>query len=293
MKKHLVLGLSLILLASACKKKNDADPVEAINAGLSLPAGSYSVNPDTMEVDNTIVIDPGAGGTMPINTGTTLNGQITFSAPNGNVVAGGMRFGNSGPVNVVPVSGAQGQTNGTLNLPFTISASTCADLASICHDIKCYEFAITADGKISQANIRDVALMCGGCDEPSCASLISPPCPPAPCSGTYNFPFSTGSGTCTCSGSTIGIINSNGWAVVGSNIPSGSTSFTPGYYDGSCTSCPAMQITGPGGETYIAISGSGSWSGSVYSFNCTMKTIDDFVNGGGSSYSLTGVVNCN
>lgn len=291
MKKYFAMCFALTVLASACKKKNDTDPVEAINAGLSLPAGSYTVDPDTMEIDPTVTIDPGVGGTMPINTGNST-GQITFSAPNGNVVAGGMRFGTSGPVNVVPVSGALGQTAGTLNLPFAVSASTCADLASICHDIKCYEFAVTADGKISQANIRDVALMCGGCDEPSCASLISPPCPPAPCSGSYSFPASTGSGTCSCSGSTIGIVNSNGWAVVGSNVPSGSTSFTPGYYDGSCTSCPAMQITSPGGDSYIAISGSGSWSGTVYSFNCTMKTIADFVNGGGPTYSLTGTVNC-
>jgi hypothetical protein len=293
MKKPLIICVLIALSWQACKNKNeDGDPVEAINAGLSLPAGSFSVDPDTMETDYTVTIDPGIGGTMPLSTGTNLTGQITFSAPSGNVVAGGMRFGTSGPVNMVPVAGAIGQTSGTLTLPFALSASTCQDLASICHNIKCYEYAMTADGKITQANIRDVALMCGGCGEPSCVPLISPPCPPAPCSGSYSFPFSTGSGTCSCSGSTVSIINSNGWAVVASNVPSGSTSFTPGYYDGSCTSCPALQITAPGGDSYIAISGSGSWSGTVYSFSCTMKSIPDFVSGTGSSYTLTGTVNC-
>ena len=42
---------------------------------------------------------------------------------------------------------------------------------------------MTADGKISKANIRDVALMCGNCDEPSCRSLIDPPCEVEPGTG--------------------------------------------------------------------------------------------------------------
>ena len=179
-----LLGALLFILGS-CAKQN-GDPIASLNDNLELPQGSYQVNPDDMEVDNSITISSGSGGTTPINTGSQTTAQISFNAPNGNVVAGGMRFGNSGPVNVVPVSGAQGQTSGTLSLPFSVSASTCNNLSQVCHDIKCYEFAITADGKISQANLRDVALMCGGCDEPSCQSLINPPCPPSPGQGSYS-----------------------------------------------------------------------------------------------------------
>lgn len=284
---------TIIVLSSSCKKDKDGDPVEAINAGLQLPAGSYQVNPDTMEVDNSIDIDPGSGGTMPINTGTQMNGQIAFTAPNGNVIGGGMRFGNSGPINVVPVAGAQGQTSGILNLPFGVSSSTCNNLSKVCHDIKCYEFAITADGKISRANIRDVALMCGGCGEPSCAPLINPPCPPAANTGSYNFSLSSGSGYAAC-GPVTGITADNGWVVVASNVgSSGSYNFTSDYYNGGCSSCPALQISDPNSTAYVAISGSGYWSGGAFYFSGTMKRIEDLVGGGGSTYSLTGSVSCN
>ncbi len=295
MKKYCLLCLSLTIGFSACKKdeEENGDPVTELNANLSLPAGSYLVDPDTMEIDNSVIIDGGSGGVMPINTGGTTNGQISFTAPNGNVVGGGMRFGDSGPVNIVPVSGAQGQTSGTLSLPFSLSASTCDNLSQVCHDIKCYEFAVTADGKITQANIRDVALMCGACDEPSCQSLIDPPCPPEPNTGNFNFTLGSGSGSAVCSGATAGI-TSNDWVVAITNPgTSGSVTFTSDYYTGSCTSCPAMQISDVQGNTYIAISGSGSWSGNTFNFSGTMKTIVDVVNGGGTTYSLTGAVNCN
>lgn len=229
---------------------------------------------------------------MPINTGTQNTGQISFNAPNGNVVGGGMRFGDSGPVNIVPVSGALGQTSGTLTLPFSLSASTCDNLSQVCHDIKCYEFAVTADGKITQANLRDVALMCGGCDEPSCQDLIDPPCPPEPNTGTFNFSLGSGNGSAGCSGSSTGIV-ANNWVVSITNAgTSGSVSFTSDYYTGGCTSCAALQITNTAGDAYIAISGSGSWSGNTFNFSGTMKLLEDVINGGGSTYSLSGAVNC-
>jgi len=254
-----------------------------------------TVNPEEMEVDTTITIDPGMGGVMPISPGSQVSGEIIFNAPNANVVAGGMRFGDSGPVNVVPVQGAQGQTSGVLNLPFALSSSTCQNLATICHDIKCYEFAITADGKISRANIRDVALMCGGCDEPSCASLINPPCPPGPCSGNFNFSYGVnGSGNCACAGGLVGLVNSS-WAITASNVgTSGTVSYTSDYYINSCSTCPAFQIVSTSGSpTFIAVGGSGSWSGSVYSFNATVKESNDLVNGTGPTYTVSGSINCN
>jgi hypothetical protein len=45
-------------------------------------------------------------------------------------------------------------------------------LSSICHDIRCYEFAQTSGGTFSQANINLLAAACGGCDEPSCQDLL-------------------------------------------------------------------------------------------------------------------------
>lgn len=293
--KNLMLfcfGLCLIFIGS-CAKQN-GDPVAAFNANLELPQGSYQVNPDEMEVDNSITISSGSGGTTPINTGSQMTSQITFNAPNGNVVAGGMRFGNSGPVNVVPVSGAQGQTSGTLSLPFSVSASTCNNLSQVCHDIKCYEFAITADGKISQANLRDVALMCGGCDEPSCQSLINPPCPPSPGQGSFNSSIASGSGTGFCDQSgTMSISSSSSYSVSIVNMPtSGSNiSIDASYYSGGSSS-PAIQLNTPSGDAYIAVSGSASWNGNVFSFNVNIQTITDFVNGSSTTYALSGSISC-
>ncbi len=275
----------------------DGDPVSTLNDNLSLPAGSYTINPDDVEVDNSVTIGTSTG-TMPITPGGTINGQINFNAPNGNVVAGGMRFGNSGLINVTPINGAQGNTSGTLNVPFSVSASTCANLSQVCHDIKCYEFAITADGKISKANIRDVALICGNCDEPSCASLINPPCPPGPCEGNYNFALTgTQSGLCGCApttnGGTVSIDGAGGDIVIASVVgTSGSFTFTDAYYTSACSTCPALQLTNST-DSYVAVSGSGSWNGSVFSFNATMKTIPDIVSGTGPSHSISGIVNCN
>ena len=144
---NFIFSAYFIIILGGCDKTS-GNPTATLNANLELPQGSYQVNPDEMEVDYSISIDPGMTGTMPINTGTQLNGQISFTAPNANVVAGGMRFGDSGPVNVVPVNGAQGQTNGTLSLPFSLSASTCDNLSQVCHDIKCYELIYVCQSRL-------------------------------------------------------------------------------------------------------------------------------------------------
>lgn len=297
--KLLAVILGSLVITTSClrdrdKEEEDQDPISALNENLQLPAGSYTISSNT-EVDNSITITSNGSGTMPINTGTQMNGSISFSAPGANIIGAGMRFGSSGTINVVPISGANGNTSGTLNTPFSVSASTCDNLSKVCHDIKCYEFAVTADGKISKANIRDVALMCGGCNEPSCAPLIDPPCAPASCSGNFNSSLSGAqTGTCNCSSSgvaNVGIVNSN-WVVVGSNW-TGSHSLSPDYYTQGCSSCPALQISSANtGDAYIAVSGSVSKSGNVYTFNATVKSIPDVVSGGGQSYSLTGAVNC-
>ncbi|QNL21043.1 hypothetical protein HZR84_03505 [Hyphobacterium sp. CCMP332] len=194
---YLSFGIVFILFISCGDDDNNkggtvapqGDPVTSFNSNLQLPAGSYTVDPDTMEIDETIDIEGPAPGSaaMPIYPNQQMEGKITFSAPSGNVVGAGMRFGTSGPVNVVPVNVPSGSTSGTLNVPFQVTDATCANLSQVCHDIKCYEFAVTSDGKISKANIRDVALMCGNCDEPSCKDLIDPPCPAAPGEGNFSI----------------------------------------------------------------------------------------------------------
>jgi len=305
--KLFLLILSFSLFISCNKDDGDSngisDSVEVarlMNENLTiLSPGVFTVNPDNVQTDNTISISTSSGVT-PIQDGQTMSNSISFNAPNGNVNAVGMRFGLNGPIYFVPIN-SNGATSGTGSFDFLINAGICDNLSSICHDIICYEYAQTSSGAISAANIRDVAMLCGNCDEPSCEGLVDP----SDCDtggggntglgqGTFNFQLSgsqTGDAFC---GDGIISITANSWVLVGTNVgTSGSVSFIPDYYTNGCSNCPALQISDLSGNSYIAVSGSGSWSSNSFSFNTTVKSIPDVVNGGGTSYSLTGEVNCN
>lgn len=195
-----ILGLASVLAVGACRGKHGAggggggggaDPEETLNGSLILPPGSYTLmNPPT---DNTITVSgspsaPGAG-TMP---GGMVNVGVSFNAPGANIVGAGIRIGTTGPVNVVPIAGAMGNTSGSLAFPMGIPPGVCGDLADICHSITCYEFAVTAAGTISAANINQLALVCGNCDEPTCQDLLDM-CEEGTCDASQ---FDCGDGTC-------------------------------------------------------------------------------------------------
>ena len=182
-----VISLSLALFVSLCIIScggSDSDPVgdgisdptevaNLMNSALQLPPGTFTVDPNQVEIDDSITITSNNNATIPIAGGQSMTNNISFNAPNGNVNAVGMRFGTSGPIYFVPIN-TQGSTSGTGSFDFAMLATICNDLSKICHDIKCYEFASTSGGQISRANIRDVAMMCGNCDEPSCQGLVDP-----------------------------------------------------------------------------------------------------------------------
>lgn len=139
---------------------------DVVGAGVSL---------DDPEIDPSVVIGMSDPDTPPleVHPGDRITLSIPFTAANSNVVGAGIRFGDGGPIDVVPISGAQGQNSGTMEFDVVIPDSVCDDLSRICHDIRCYEFAVTDVGNVSAANIGDIALACGGCDEPSCQSLLT------------------------------------------------------------------------------------------------------------------------
>lgn len=310
MKKIILLTILSVFLMGCPGDDGDgliSDPVEVanqMNANLIISApGAFTVDPSTTGVDNSITISP-TSGTTPIMAGQSMTNQIGFNAPNGNVSAVGMRFGTSGPITFVPVD-TNGSTSGTGSFSFLIDGGICEDLSQICHDIRCYEFAQTSAGNISAANIRDVAMLCGNCDEPSCAGLVDPEdCDVNPGggggglgSGSFNFgPTGSQSGDTFCDTSSLGglvsIVGSNATLIARGVGASGSASFSIDPYTGGCTSCAGMQITTNSGEQYIAVSGSGSWSGSTFSFNATLKTIPDAISGGGQSFSVSGSGTC-
>jgi hypothetical protein len=140
-----------------------------INDALGLPPGSYTIDGDA-EVDPSITVTPsGAPGDLYPDTGTTVG--TTFSSPTANIVGSGIRFGDTGSINVVPFPGGA-QQSGTASLTFTVPSSICSMLGNICHSISCYEFAVTDIGTVSTANITQIAMACGNCDEPTCQGLL-------------------------------------------------------------------------------------------------------------------------
>jgi hypothetical protein len=154
-----LMGASLLFCSTPDKKRSSDDddggsnsPESALNDSIS---GSYTL--DDAETDTSISVGSDQSGHAEAHRGGTLNVAIQFQAPNGNVIGGGIRFGETGPIQVVSIPEAQGQTSGVLNFAIQIPASVCDNLSQICHDIKCYEFAVTDIGKVSVANINAVA----------------------------------------------------------------------------------------------------------------------------------------
>ena len=151
-----------------------ADPAELLNAMVVLPnEGTPLNNPQT---DDTVELDVlPTGGNQQLTAGSTINVSLPFIASSANVVAAGIRFGNSGPIRTIMLPDAQGVSSASLDFDMQVPASVCGDLANICHSIQCYEFAVTAAGRISRENIMDLALVCGNCSEPTCQTLLPGP----------------------------------------------------------------------------------------------------------------------
>ncbi|MEW4925038.1 hypothetical protein [Algibacter sp. 2305UL17-15] len=165
------LCFSLIMILLSCGEdgapnagtSDEAEVALKMNKNLVLPPGFFEVNPDDVEIDNSVTVSSGDSQKVEISSGMTMTNSISFSAPNANVNAVGMRFGTTGPIYFVPIN-TSGATAGTGLFGFQITDGICDDLSSICHDIKCYEFAQTDSGKISAANIQEVTMVCGNCD---------------------------------------------------------------------------------------------------------------------------------
>lgn len=173
-----ILALFIIITFTQCKKqKNFFEASAVLNDQLKLPPGSFQVNDDQLTTTDDIQLNSSSNsGTAPLKAGQNYNLKINYSSDNGGVSHAAIRFGDNGKTWMVPINGASNQKSGVLNLPFGIPPEICNDLSSICHDIKCYEFAAreTSAGsfQISRENINNVAMLCGNCDEPSCQGLL-------------------------------------------------------------------------------------------------------------------------
>jgi hypothetical protein len=170
-----VIVPSVIGLLVSCDPhtRSDIDPGKFFNIG----GAEYLLeNPGT---DPSVSTESNTEGSGEVYPGDSLSLSIGFNAPNGNVIGGGIAFGDPddigipGAIQVVPVPGAGGQTSGMMNITIDVPDDICSNLSQICHDIRCYEFAVTSAGQVSAADINDLALACGGCEEPSCQELLT------------------------------------------------------------------------------------------------------------------------
>lgn len=177
--KKIILFAFVFTAIVSCKKDENNDPqeeetnaAEILNAAFQINRpGTFIVNPADVEIDNSVIVLSGGNGYVPLRAGDEMNNAVSFQSPTADITAVGMRFGNSGPITFVPLTPDE-IANGVASLPFAIDPAVCEDIAQICHDIKCNEFAMTSAGKISQADLQDIALICGACDEPSCLELL-------------------------------------------------------------------------------------------------------------------------
>jgi len=180
MKNIILVFIAASMVLLSCKKDDSnedqqsqqATAAEMLNAGFQINrSGSFLVNPDDVEIDNSVIVSSGGNGYVPLRGGDQMANTISFTSISANITAVGMRFGNSGPITFVPLSQAE-INSGIASLNFSIDPGVCENISEICHDIKCNEFAMTSAGKISQADLQDIALICGACSEPSCLELL-------------------------------------------------------------------------------------------------------------------------
>jgi hypothetical protein len=147
--------------------------------------------------------------------------------------------------------GGGGSSSGTGSVSFTVPQNICANLSSICHQIICYEYAVTSAGTISRGNIMQVAMQCGNCSEPSCQQLIQG------CSGGGSSPYQgtwAGGYSGNCGGNCIPPVVSGGWTF---------TVSATGAINGSVDGDPITGSISPTGAAAAGTAGGATWSGQI------------------------------
>lgn len=295
-----ILAVSSIAFFSSCgggdddgPAQNTQDPNDFIMENINLPAGSFIADGSTITESSTITVDETTSTTtMQVVDNQTVNVQIPFNDPSGSVTHAGIAFGDpNGDVWMVPINGAQGNTSGILSFTMQLPPDICSNLSQICHDIKCYEFAVSKDVsgnsfQISRSNINQLASACGQCDDPSCTSLLGPNCGAAGGDGDPRFNL-----TWSPEGIDLDlhVIEPGGEEIYFGN----SISATNGELDVDCTSsCTDENITwvsgGPSGSyqyfiDYFSGSSTATWTIRVFDGNRVVSSNSGTLSSGEST----------
>lgn len=173
-----VVALTSMFTLLGCGSADGGGDTEVLEAGLNeWLALQY---PDGVPVDGSSVEFDDTDGAMAVFDGQSVSGTIDFADADAPVDAVCMAFGDPSNATCVPTTNpgatASGGTSGTASLEIMLPPELCGNLSQICHDIRCYEFARTSSGTFTRGNIAHLAAACGGCDEPSCRSLVGDMC---------------------------------------------------------------------------------------------------------------------
>jgi len=175
MKNLLILILIPVLFLISCRREK-ISPELVMNEFLNLPSGSFQVDEAKLLVDESIKIDEKATQTVTtIKPGELKEVEIDFSSPKGNVTHAGLRFGKEGKTWLIPILGIKEQKTGKLKFQMQLPYFVCDRVKSICHNVSWFNFAVVSKGDqtytISRANIKDVILGCGACNDASCRGV--------------------------------------------------------------------------------------------------------------------------
>ncbi|MCA8954886.1 MAG: hypothetical protein KDC87_02370 [Planctomycetes bacterium] len=142
-------------------------PASLLNRAVPAPASSFSLADPQLDA-LVVLVDPASGTIARIVGGSRLSVQPRVDTGAERVLGLGIRFGDSGPIRVLPMA----VNAGTLPLQIPIPDDICGGVAAQCHEVRCYLWAVTHEHRVSRPVIQAVALACASCGEPSCRELL-------------------------------------------------------------------------------------------------------------------------
>ena len=178
-KKHILLLLLLpVVFLHGCKEESNLEVTDALDAHIIFLNSSLEASIDTLDVDSSLTVIDNDAVTEVFHIGQSNRISLDVVSPNSNVVAVGLRFGESDIINFSTEP----------DVFFALSGNICDDLAPICSHLKIYEYGLTNEGKISVPKIQDAVLICGNC----CGSGKEQPAAGSEGNPRFNLTFSKG-----------------------------------------------------------------------------------------------------
>jgi hypothetical protein len=140
-------------------------------------------------IDSNVVVSSNADEPVLAIPGTAFLVDLNFTAPERNVVGGGIRFPGSDEVQWTFIN-ALVDDNGSMPIQFgyVVAQDVCEDVPNLCHEIVTEQFAVarntapggdvdgdgSPDGEfvVSRPEPVTVVLMCATCDSKSCQDVL-------------------------------------------------------------------------------------------------------------------------